>query len=214
MTTFILFLLGIHLSFAKELEELSKFSVEQEKCIQQVLKHPFTKQMFPGLLDQHQYSNDNFSFLKNLVGFCQCRSQGLVSQKALKHKDPISYSFRDKANSLEVHDDCAQDQFQTVGIQLYYTIVVADNLKLEIEDRLKKRMAPGTRLVAPSRTIASQMSCQERALLEKCTKVKNLRQTYRCIQRSISNPQWMRQLDKKCPMEEADFLADGNDQFI
>jgi hypothetical protein len=174
----------------------------QERCLRQIIRHPYTRDYFPSFLKENDVSEENYKLLKGIDKFCHCKIKRLKKELDLKKKNPLAYSFRNKKDSLEAHDACASDSFEAKSIELYYAIMMADSFRLEIDDRLEKYLSRYSRAIASKLNWNHKLVCMQEKLIHKCTKIKSLRQTYSCIERTLSNGDEMEGFERECPLED------------
>jgi hypothetical protein len=175
-----------------------QINIDQDQCLFEILRSPITKHRYPDLLHDN-FNNKNYKMLKEMDKFCACSVKSRKEELKQKKIDKMSWRFRDKKEGLSKEDQCALTELSDRSMNLIFEVIVASRFRMHIEEALDSRMTKGMRIIASDLSIQDQMICVESKILQTCTRIKSLRSTYECIERTTSDPTKMDKLSIRCP---------------
>jgi hypothetical protein len=175
-----------------------KHKQEQNHCIREIITHPFTNAQYPELLT-NRFVTENTKVLKEIDSFCQCTIKNRNNELKLKKVDELAWKFRDRKIQLDQEDQCAQAKFSDNILNLFYAITVSTRITAFLESRLRDRMPASARVFASQKSVQAKNTCMQDAILKKCTRVKSLRNTYRCVEQIMANPRKIDLFGQSCP---------------
>ena len=200
-------------SYSKELDQTSEFDTLQFQCIQKIVNHSYTKKNYPNLI-KDQSKELYFSFLSEIDRFCSCQSKHFKIEEREKKKDFFKWSFKDKKIALEKEDQCMAENFSPHAIHTFYAISLSSRLRKYISLRIKHRIPSSSHFLAHENSVMEKFSCIEEKIIKKCSKVKSLRTTYKCIESMTNGHSNFNQLENECPRLQQDYRIADSKQLI
>jgi len=197
MITLFLICLGSNLS-AEVLKEEAKLSPEQDVCLSEIIQSPIFKELAPDFLGSNPHNNIA-PIYQNLMEFCKCTISKRQQEFALKNSKKLEWLFRDRKKQLEAEDSCALSHFNRKIISLYYNVITFSRISNIVQIKLSERYPASMKMVANKNSVQSSLYCMRSKVLERCSKIKSLEITYRCIENHLSNNSMMNSLEKSCP---------------
>lgn len=196
-----------------ELEQTSEFETHQFKCIEQIISHPITKRNYPNLI-QDQNKQLYFSFLNEIDKFCACQSKHIKIDLNERERDFFKWSFKDKKLKFEKEDQCMVENFSEHAIHTFYTISLDTRFRKYLSLRIKHRLPSSSNFLADETSKLEKFSCLEEQILQKCSKVKSLRSTYKCIEAITNGHEKFNEVERRCPDFQQDYRMAETKQLI
>jgi hypothetical protein len=155
-----------------------------------------------------------FSFLKEIDRFCSCQSKHFKIEELEKKSDYFKWSFKDKKLALEKEDQCMAENFSPHAIHTFYTISLSTRLRKYVNLRIKDRLPTSTHFLAEETSVMEKLSCIEEKIIKKCSKVKSLRTTYKCIESMTNRHSNFNEIENECPRFQQDYRIADSKQLI
>lgn len=200
-------------SFSKDLDQTSDFDTLQFQCIQKITTHPYTIKNYPNLI-RDRSKELYFSFLSEIDTFCSCQSKHFKIEEIEKRQDFFKWSFKDKKIGYEKEDQCMAENFSPHAIHTFYVISLRTRLRKQVTLRIKHRLPSSTHFLANENSVLEKFSCIEEKIIKKCSKVKSLRTTYKCIESITNGHSKFNKLESECPGFQQDYRIADTKQLI
>lgn len=183
---------------AKEIYKSKDQSFEQEVCLNQLLTHPATKRFYPNLLED-QNNKLYTSFLGEIENYCGCYQKSIKKTKRENNLNAIDWRFQVKSTHFDIADSCAMDHFSPHALYHNYYVIMQTHVRKIVTDKLSERLTRGIRTLASTNSIRTRHFCLENKILNHCSKIKSLANTYKCINSTLSQLNKLNRFEKQCP---------------
>ncbi|WP_127714316.1 hypothetical protein [Halobacteriovorax sp. HLS] len=168
------------------------------------MEHNYTKANYPNLLTNTKHPL-YYSFLKEIDKFCFCQSSHQRKDQLEKKQDFFNWSFKDKKIAFEKEDQCMAENFSSHAIHTFYVISIDTRIKHHLSLRLKHRLPSSSHFIASEESIQEKLSCLEEKIIKRCSKVKSLRTTYKCIENITNLHKSFKEIEAQCPEFQQEF---------
>jgi hypothetical protein len=106
------------------------------------------------------------------------------------------------------------ENFSKHAIHTFYAISLDTRIRKYVSLRIKHRHPSSAYMVADTHSVQEKFSCLEERIIKKCSKVKSLRATYKCIESMTDGHENYNKIEKKCPQFQQDYRLADTKQLI
>ncbi len=134
-----------------------------------------------------------------MENYCSCYQKDIEKNKKKMKVSGIEWRFNSKEIRFKTADSCAMEHFSAHALYHNYYIMVQTHMRVTVAQKISERMTRGMRTLASTNSIRSRQFCLENKVLNHCSKIKSLRNTYSCINKTFSHLNKLDRFEAQCP---------------